>query len=208
MNTSFSKLQVHDSDAPWKTYLVVLEGNVEDKKPKMPTKRELQKAAGKSKRSALTRDGDASSAADASEDTGLAVVQPGATLPSEWAGHGAIALVSHGSLGGITVIHTEVPPGTQIQPMVTADSTVAISVDSSAIPVPFSIPFPSAAASTSLPEATLSVPESDGSDTPVLPTSSVLEAAASETILAPVSESEATLESDILPSDIQTVVLS
>eukprot|EP00064_Thunnus_orientalis_P011548 superscaffoldBa00001676_g11579 len=145
------------------------------------------------------------------------------TLPPDWTSHGAIALVSHGTLGGITVIHTEMPPGTQIQPIVTTDSTGAsvISLDGSAIPVPFSIPvsmaqpipLSSEASSTSLSVPTLSVPVSDGalasvSVTPIVSTSSVLEAGASQTILAPVSEMKGTSEADILQPNIQTVIVS
>lgn len=218
-------LQIHDSDAPWKTYLVVLEGNVEDKKPKSPSKGKTDKAGAGEKKSSARKSGAAASTAAGKTNTESIVVpaEP-VTLPSEWTGHGAIALVSHGALSGITVIHTEVPPGTQIQPIMTTDGTGAsvISLDGSAIPVPFSIPvsmahpipLSSEASSTCLSvPSVLSVPVSDGtltsvSEIPAVSASSVLEAAASQTILAPVSEAKATSEMDILPPNIQTVIVS
>ncbi|KAM9840149.1 uncharacterized protein gzf1 [Aulostomus maculatus] len=217
---------IHDSDAPWKTYLVVLEGNVEDKKAKSPTKGRGEK---EKKSKARKSDGGASAAAsadntDKTQTDPIMVPAEPVTLSSEWPGHGAIALVSHSTLGGITVIHTDVPPGTQIQPIVTTDSTGAsvISLDSSTLPVPFTIPVSMAhtlpltsdpASSVSLTETTLSVPVSDAalasvSETPIISTSSVLETAASQTILAPVSESQASCDTDILTPDIQTVVVS
>lgn len=240
---------IHDTDAPWKTYLVVLEGNVEDKKPKTPTKGKTDKASAGEKKSCGKKGGagaaeDATAAEDtaaaaAATDTGdsgaagaasspvktqaesIMVSTEPVTLPSEWAAHGAIALVSHSSLGGITVIHTEVPAGTQIQPLVTTDSTGAsvISLDGSAIPVPFSIPVSMAhpiplseASSITLSGSTLSLPVSDGtlasvSEIPTVSTSSVLEAAASQTILAPASETKATSETGILEPDILSVIV-
>ncbi|XP_051264577.1 GDNF-inducible zinc finger protein 1 [Dicentrarchus labrax] len=202
---------IHDSDAPWKTYLVVLEGNVEDKKPKTPTKEKTEKGAeekkGTTRKSGVSGTGTGTSTAGSPGKTHTdSIVVPGepVTLPSEWTTHGAIALVSHGTLGGITVIHTEVPPGTQIQPLVTTDATGAsvISLDGSSIPVPFSIPV-----SMSLSVPTLSVPVSDVSEIPTVSTSSVLETAASQTILAPVSETKAASETNTLQPDIQTVIV-
>uniref|UniRef100_A0A3Q3M9B5 GDNF-inducible zinc finger protein 1 n=1 Tax=Mastacembelus armatus TaxID=205130 RepID=A0A3Q3M9B5_9TELE len=173
---------IHDSHAPWKNYLVVLEGNVE--KPKSPTKGKTEKA-----------------------DT--------VTLPSEWTSHGPIALVSHSALGGITVIHTEVPPGSQIQPIVTTETTGTsiISLDGSAIPVPFSIPVSMAhPISSDAASSSLSVPSvlsvSDRTFASAVSTTSVLEAAASQTILAPVSEINATSETAILQPNIQTVIVA
>lgn len=225
-----SNIQIHDSDAPWKTYLVVLEGNVEDKKPQTPTKGKTEKAgAGDRKRTARKSIGgaaaDCTGAAGSSGKThtdSIMVPAEPVTLPSEWTTHGAIALVSHAAgLGGFTVIHTEVPPGTQIQPIVTTDGTGAsvISLDGSAIPVPFSVsmahplPLSSEASTISLSVPTVSVPVSVGtsvsvSEIPTISTSSVLEAAASQTILAPVAGSKATAEADILRSDIQSVIVS
>lgn len=225
---SSSNIQIHDSDAPWKTYLVVLEGNVEDKKPQTPTKGKTEKAgAGERKRTARKSIGgaaaDCTGAAGSSgkmhTDSIMVPAEP-VTLPSEWTTHGAIALVSHAAVGGFTVIHTEVPPGTQIQPIVTTDGTGAsvISLDGSAIPVPFSVsmahplPLSSEASTISLSVPTVSVPVSEGtsvsvSEIPTISTSSVLEAAASQTILAPVAGSKATSEADTLRSDIQSVIV-
>ncbi|KAM6905930.1 uncharacterized protein gzf1 isoform 1-T2 [Lycodopsis pacificus] len=215
---------IHDSDAPWKTYLVVLEGNMEDKKPKTPTKGKTEKAGGKERKSAARRSaaGTGAGTADGPDKThtdSFLVQSEPVTLPSEWTSQGAIALVSHGALGGITVYHTEMPPGTQIQPVVTTDSTGAsvISLDGSAIPVPFAIPVSLAhtiplcsdGSSTSLSLPTLSLPVSDGklasvSEIQIVSTSSVLEAAASQTILAPVAETKTAC---VLQPDIQTVIV-
>lgn len=189
----------------------------------------MDKAGAKEKKSTARKSGGAAPAAETgtaggpvktSADSFMVPSEP-VTLPSEWTSHGAIALVSHGALGGITVIHTDMPPGTQLQPIVTTDSTGAsvISLDGSAIPVPFSIPVSMAhtiplcseASSTSLSIPTLSVPVSGTlasvSEIPTVSTSSVLEAAASQTILAPVSEARDTSEVDISQPDIQTVVV-
>ncbi|XP_071334868.1 GDNF-inducible zinc finger protein 1 [Trachinotus anak] len=210
---------IHDADAPWKNYLVVLEGNVEDKKPKSPTKGKTEKAGAGEKRSSARK----TATGKTNNDSTVISAEP-VTLPAEWTSHGAIALVSHGALGGITVIHTEMPPGTQIQPIMTTDSTGAsvISLDGSTIPVPFSIPvsmahpapLSSEASSTSLSVPTvLSVPVSEGtiaavSEIQTVSTSSVLEAAVSQTILAPDSETKTPSEMDILTPNIQTVIVS
>ncbi|XP_056261617.1 GDNF-inducible zinc finger protein 1 [Seriola aureovittata] len=215
---------IHDSDAPWKNYLVVLEGNVEDKKPRSPTKGKTEKAgAGEKKSSARKSGGTAGAAGKTNNDSTVVSAEP-VTLPSEWTSHGTIALVSHGALGGITVIHTEVPPGTQIQPIMTTDSTGAsvISLDGSTIPVPFSIPvsmahptpLSSESSSTVLSvPSVLTVPVSEGtlasvSEIQTVSTSSVLEAAVSQTILAPVSDTKTTSEMDILHPNIQTVIVT
>ncbi|XP_034999926.2 GDNF-inducible zinc finger protein 1 [Hippoglossus stenolepis] len=228
----------HDADAPWKTYLVVLEGNVEDKKPKSTPKGKTKKAGAGEKTSpsrksgggAATGDtvstgaeGDAVAAADATcavdaaagKTTTDSIVVPAEpiTLPPDWTSHGTIALVSH---GGITVIHTEVPPGTHIQPIMTTDgtSTNLISLDGSAIPfaIPVSmahpIPLSSSTTSLSVPSV-LSLPVSDAtlasvSEIPAVSTSSVLEAAVSQTILSPVSETKINQSEP----DIQTVIVS
>ncbi|XP_029318754.1 GDNF-inducible zinc finger protein 1 [Cottoperca gobio] len=217
---------IHDSDAPWKTYLVVLEGNVEDKKPKSPSKGKTEKAAAREKKSTTRKSGAAAAAAAGSGTAGapgktytdscLMPSEP-VTLPSEWTSHGAIALVSHGTLGGITVIHTEIPHGTQIHPIVTTDSTGAsvISLDGSAIP--FSIPVSlthslsmCSEASTSLSTPTLSAPVSVNvlpSEIPTVSTSSVLEVAVSQTILAPVLDTKDTCKVDISQPDILTVII-
>ncbi|XP_039981834.1 GDNF-inducible zinc finger protein 1 [Xiphias gladius] len=224
---------IHDSDAPWKTYLVVLEGNVEDKKPKTSTKGKTEKAGTGEKKSSPRKSAAAACTAGTTGTTGAvgktntdSIVVPAepVAVPSEWTSHGTIALVSHSALGGITVIHTEVPPGAQIQPIMTTDSTGAsvISLDGSAIPVPFSIPatmahpisLSSDASSTSLSvPSVLSVPVSHGSlasvsEIQTVTTSSVLEAAASQTILASVSETKTTSEMDMIQPNIQTVIVA
>ncbi|KAK1889499.1 GDNF-inducible zinc finger protein 1 [Dissostichus eleginoides] len=208
---------IHDSTAPWKTYLVVLEGNVEDKKPKSPTKGKTEKAGAKEKRSTAKKNNVAAAASENTHTDSFEMSSEPVTLPPEWTGHGAIALVSHGALGGITVIHTEMPPGTQIQPIVTTDSTGAsvISIDGSGIP--FSIPVSIAhslpmysEASMSLSTSTVVSPVSDGpftSEIQTISTSSVLEAAVSQTILAPVLETKAMSQADISQPDLLTVVI-
>lgn len=195
---------------------------MEDKKPKSPTKGKTEKAAER-KSSAKKGAGAAGAAGKTNNDSTVAPAEPVA-ISSEWTSHGAIALVSHGALGGITVIHTEVPPGTQIQPIMTTDSTgtSVISLDGSSISVPFSIPVSMAhptplsseasSAALSVPSV-LSVPVSEAmlasvTEIPTVSTSSVLEAAVSQTILAPVSDTKTSSEMEILPPDIQTVVVS
>lgn len=191
---------------------------MEDKKPKTPPKGKTEKTGANKEKKITARKITAAAAAAVKTHTDTFMVpSEQVTLPPEWTSHGAIALVSHGTIGGITVIHTDMPPGTQIQPIVTTDSTGAsvISLDTSGLPGPFRIPMTmghplcSEASSTSLSINTLSVPVSDAtlasvSEIPTVSTSSVLEAAASQTILAPVSE---TKTSDILQPDIQTVVV-
>uniref|UniRef100_A0A3B4ET66 C2H2-type domain-containing protein n=1 Tax=Pundamilia nyererei TaxID=303518 RepID=A0A3B4ET66_9CICH len=219
---------IHDSDAPWKTYLVVLEGNVEEKKPRSPTKIKTEEAGpGEHKstprKSATTAAGDAPDAGGKTHTDSIVIPSEPVSVPAEWlTSHGAIALVSHSTIGGITVIHTDVTPGTQIQPIVATDNTgtSVISLDGSAIPVPFplpvsmahSVPLSSEAPSTSLSVPTLSVPVSEGflasvSQIPGVSTSSVLEAAASQTILAPVSDSKAASDTEPPDPNIQTVVI-
>uniref|UniRef100_UPI0037E99782 GDNF-inducible zinc finger protein 1 n=1 Tax=Semicossyphus pulcher TaxID=241346 RepID=UPI0037E99782 len=217
---------IHDADAPWKNYLVVLEGNVEEKKTKTSTKEKAEKAGAGEKKSLARKDsGAATSAAAASTadspgnihtDSIVLPTEP-VTFPSEWTAHGAITLVRHGA---ITVIHTEMTPGTQIQPIVTADSTGAsvISLDGSAISVPFSIPVSMAhtiplcseASASSLSAPSLMVPVSESAlasvtEIQTVPTSSVLEAAASQTILAP---EQKTCEMEVSHPDIQTVIIT
>lgn len=207
----------------------MLEGNVEDKKPKASPRGKADKTGAEEKRSTTRR---SSAAAASSTSTGAGksvspakvhaepIVTEPVTIPSDWAAHGAIALVSHGALGGITVIHTEVPSGAQIQPIVTTDATGAgvISLDSgTTIQVPFSIPVSVAGAipltseaSSSAISLVASAPDSaSASQIQTVATSSVLEAAASQTILAPAETEtkEAAPASDVLQTDIQTVVI-
>ncbi|XP_034018545.1 GDNF-inducible zinc finger protein 1 [Thalassophryne amazonica] len=206
---------IHDKDAPWKTYLVVLEGNVEDKKPKTPTKGK------KSKEDTIAeKSGDGSNdGANALKVDGIVAPAEPVAVPADWTSHGAITLLSHSTMGGgITLIQTEVAPGTQIQPIVTTDGTGTsiISLDGAAISVPFTlpvtvahpIPLSSEVSSTSLSiPVALSLPNSDdtlasASETQTVPTSSVLEAAASQTILAPASET------GTLKPNIRTVIIN
>lgn len=219
---------------------MVLEGNVEDKKAKVPIKGKEKVAEGREKNAASRKSPAAPTAASVQGgvpeasvvDDGMeaggssakahpdSILVPAGSvpLPPEWAAHGAITLVSHGSSGEITVIHTDMTPGTQIQPLVGMEDTETrvIALEASAIPLPFSIPISIAhpiplsteASTISLSVPTLSLPVSDVSsasisETPTVSTSSVLEAAASHTILAPVSESEM----EILHSDIQCVTV-
>uniref|UniRef100_A0A3P9PR14 GDNF inducible zinc finger protein 1 n=1 Tax=Poecilia reticulata TaxID=8081 RepID=A0A3P9PR14_POERE len=204
---------IHGSDVPWKTYLVVLEGNVEEKKPKSPTK---EKGGSEEKRSTASKSSSSPvptvhAVDDADKSSTEAVVVPTEplTLPADWARHGAITLVSHGGGGAIAVIHTEVPPGTQIQPI----GTSTITLDGSAIAMPFSIPvsvaqtLSSEAPSGSLSVPTLSVPVSETLLASDISTTSLLEAAAAQTVLAPSSESNTTSESDKLHPDIETVIV-
>lgn len=185
---------------------------MEKKIPKSSTKGKAEKARAGEKKSSAKKGcgGDGKTPTDST----VVPTEP-VTLPPEWTSHGAIALVSHAALGGITVIHTEVPPGTQIQPIVTSDSTgtSVISLDGSAIPVPFSVPVTIAhpvSLSSEAPSTSLSIPTlSDGllasvSGIPTISTSSVLEAAASQTIMAPDTKDT----SETLHPSIQTVVVS
>lgn len=209
-----SDMKIHDSEAPWKTYLVVLEGNVEDKKPLVSDKAATKEKKRKARKVTATPAAADLSPEDRSEKTpsdSIVVPTEPVTLPAEWT-TGAIAVVSHTAEGGITVIHTGMPAGTQIQPIMTTDSTGAsvISLDGSAIPVPFSVsmahPLPMSSEAS-----TVSLPVSDStaaaiSEIPTHTTPSILEAAASQTILAPDSESKDPCETDNLPSDIPAVV--
>ncbi|KAJ3583050.1 hypothetical protein NHX12_034518 [Muraenolepis orangiensis] len=194
----------HDTDSAWKNYLVVLRGNVETKKSKHSAKGETS-GVGENRDQNQAKACEAASSEGAKAQTppqaqAEAIVVPGqpVTLPADWATHGTIALVSHGPLGGITVIHTEMPPGTQLQPLVTTDATgnSIISLDGSTIAVPFSIPVSMAHAITPVSATTdhsFAAPVSEAADevsesSVVPPSVCVLEAAASQTILAPGSE--------------------
>lgn len=69
-----------------------------------------------------------------SQSNSIVVSAEPVALPADWAS-GAIAVVSHGAVGEIAVIHAD---GTQIQPMVTSDGAGVISLDASDIPIPYS----------------------------------------------------------------------
>ncbi|XP_059897457.1 GDNF-inducible zinc finger protein 1 isoform X1 [Gadus macrocephalus] len=197
----------HDTDAPWKNYLVVLQGNVESKKPRHSSKGGSS-GAGESQ-AKVEADGGGSEANGSEEAKAATEVQtqapaeaimvPGqpVTLPADWASHGTIALVSHSSMGGITVIHAEMPPGTQLQPSV-------ISLDGATIAVPFSLAHAITPMTTTVVTTTATATTSDSLDASMsepalaltelsegrvaLRTACVLEAAVSQTLLAPGSE--------------------
>ncbi|XP_024147055.1 GDNF-inducible zinc finger protein 1 [Oryzias melastigma] len=177
---------VHDTDSPWKTYLVQLEGNLEERKPRSFKGEKAEKGEKKStarKSPAAPSPAPASSSTSPASSTdkiqldSIVVPTEPVTLPSDWTSHGTIALVSHGDLEAITVIHTAVPPGMQLQqlqqlqPIVTTDGTGGslISLEGSGLPLPFSIPvsvkhpvsLTSAGPSGPLSVATLSGPVSE-----------------------------------------------
>ncbi|XP_004083434.1 GDNF-inducible zinc finger protein 1 [Oryzias latipes] len=174
---------VHDTDSPWKTYLVQLEGNLEERKPRSFKGEKAEKVEPGEKKSTPRKSpaapspapvaGSTSSASSADKMQLDSIVVPAepVTLPSDWTSHGTIALVSHGDLEGITVIHTAVPAGMQLQPIVTSDGTGGslISLEGSGIPLPFSIPvsvkhpvsLTSTAPSAPLSVATISGPVSE-----------------------------------------------
>lgn len=128
------EIKTHDKDTPWKNYLVVLEGNLEErvKKPKGSSGRK-EKAA------------DEHQAVEDQTDTKtqemVPVPEEPVTISGDWADPGTITVVSHGTLGNLTVIQTEVPPGTQLQPLVTADGASVISLESSTVGIPVALPF-------------------------------------------------------------------
>ncbi|CAB1343210.1 unnamed protein product [Coregonus sp. 'balchen'] len=187
----------HDQNTPWKNYLVVLKDNVEEKTKKP---RGLGRKV-KMETVVQEVEGDSGAGGRLQEGTILVPGEP-ITLSANWGDPGTIALVSHTTLGGFTVIQTEMPAGTQL-PIVTTDGTGAsvISLDGSTVSVPFTIPVSmssipvTSSSSGPLPVQTvsLSVPVtvSGAIFAPVsvsettLSTSSVLETAVSQTILAP-----------------------
>uniref|UniRef100_A0AAV2K8C9 C2H2-type domain-containing protein n=1 Tax=Knipowitschia caucasica TaxID=637954 RepID=A0AAV2K8C9_KNICA len=211
----------HSSDAPWTSFLVVLEGNIEDKR--LPSEQKNIAADNKSKKSPERRTED--------EDEGVKLqTQPETTessteasteatteattvaIPPDWASHGAIALVSHAALGGLTVIQTEIPAGTKLQEMVTSDSTGAhlLTLADSAVTAPFSLAstMGQSISATDIPTVSIAngaltiVSESQSVCTP-----SVLEVAASQTILASDTDGKANDEDILVPNaEIETVV--
>ncbi|XP_052442838.1 GDNF-inducible zinc finger protein 1 isoform X1 [Carassius gibelio] len=173
----------HDKQTPWKNYLVVLEGNVEDrvKKPKGSSQK-------KEKVSVTVSEAQAPESNAQKTQEVVAVSGEPVTISGDWAGPGTIALVSHTALGGLTVIQTEVPAGTQLQPLVTTDGTSVISLDASAVGMPVTVPFSIPISVTH----SISVSPSISSSVPITVASHV-----SDTILAPAttaatSEAEAT----------------
>ena len=219
---------------------MVLQGNVESKKPRQSSKGESSGAGGSQAKA--EGDAGAGSEAAASEEAKAqvqgqvqgqgqapaeAIMVPGqpVALPADWASHGTIALVSHGSMGGITVIHTEMPPGTQLQPIVTTDATgtSVISLDGATIQVPFSMahaitpvstvasaapaPTPPPTTTTAADALDVSMSEPAMALTELcegrvaLRTACVLEAAVSQTLLAPGPGSEVGPEGGAPPAE-------
>ncbi|XP_023655659.1 GDNF-inducible zinc finger protein 1 [Paramormyrops kingsleyae] len=132
----------HDKDIPWKNYLVVLKGNVESG----PKRIKQDGTEEKEDESELDGAGKGVKA-----ETTTTVQAESVTISGDWstAGHGAIALVSHPTLGGFTVIQTDVQ-ASQLQSAGGADPLP--------LPVTVSIPLP---VSLSVPiSAPLSVPVS------------------------------------------------
>ncbi|XP_061668088.1 GDNF-inducible zinc finger protein 1 isoform X2 [Syngnathoides biaculeatus] len=174
----------HDANAPWKNYLVVLEGNVEERKPKPQSK-----AGAPLEKKNIGKKGSQSNVTSGADDLAALVVPTGAgTLPpdpvappQEWAGPGAITLVSHGHLSGIAVIHAEMPPGTQV---VTSDGGNIIALDG-----PFVVPVEANSSETA---------DALPADPPLVP--SLLGEDVSQSILA--------TKADVAQLDIQTVVVS
>ncbi|TRY88476.1 hypothetical protein DNTS_005157 [Danionella cerebrum] len=134
IHTGTAFIGTHDKETPWKNYLVVLEGNVEERaeKPK-PSSKKKSKASSSTPKADLK---ESMKTGDVLEVSGEPV-----TISENWAASGTIALVSHTPLGGLTVIQTEVPAGTQLQPLVTTDGTNVISLEASSIGVPVTVPF-------------------------------------------------------------------
>ncbi|XP_007229765.3 GDNF-inducible zinc finger protein 1 [Astyanax mexicanus] len=151
----------HDKDTPWKNYLVVLEGNVEDRI-------KTQKGSSDKNKAEEINEEEHNQEEKQSEDQTQEIVtvsEEPVTISGDWAGPGTIALVSHGALGSLAVIQTEVPAGTQLQPIVAADGASVISLDSSTVGIPVTVPFSipisvahSISESTAL---TVAVPQSD-----------------------------------------------
>lgn len=184
-------MQTHDKQTPWKNYLVVLEGNVEDraKKPKGSSQK-------KDKASAAVSEAQAPESNAQKTQEVLAVSGEPVTISGDWAGPGTIALVSHTALGGLTVIQTEVPAGTQLQPLVTTDGTSVISLDASVVGMPVTVPFSIPISVTH----SIGVSPSISSSVPITVTSHV-----SDAILAPAtSEAEAT-ENGLAPAECVSV---
>lgn len=187
--------QTHDQNTPWKNYLVVLKDNME-KKTKKP--RSLGR---KVKIETVVREVERDSGVGGRLQEGTILV-PGdpITLSASWGDPGTIALVSHTTLGGFTVIQTEMPAGTHL-PIVTTDGAGVIGLDGSTVSVPFSVSSipvsPSSSGPLPVQTVSLSVPVTVSgamfapvsvSETSTILTPSVLETSVSQTILAPDSE--------------------
>nr|XP_055041802.1 GDNF-inducible zinc finger protein 1 [Misgurnus anguillicaudatus] len=176
----------HDKQTPWKNYLVVLKGNVEDrvKKVKGSQKREKTPTVAPEPQS------DAGKPQEVVTVSGEPV-----TISGDWTGSGTgtIALVSHPSLGGLTVIQTDVPTGTQLQPIVTVDGSGIISLDGSAVSGSFNIPISVAHSITVSPSMSTSVHGSEVILTPAVSTTTEA-VETTESALAAVSVSDECIE--------------
>lgn len=180
----FVNLKTHDKDTPWKNYLVVLEGNLEErvKKSKGSPVRKEKAAVNSDEHQAV---GDQN---DTKAQETVCVPEEPVTISGDWADPGTITVVSHGTLGNLTVIQTEVPHGTQLQPIVTADGASVISLESSTVGIPVALPFsiPISVSASLTGTVTLSEP-APVSDAILAPAASVAPVATvTEGILSPV----------------------
>ncbi|XP_077597147.1 uncharacterized protein gzf1 [Stigmatopora nigra] len=160
----------HDANAPWKNYLVVLQDNVEEKKSK-----EERRVAAQERKRATQKARKRNIAT-----TVLGLETREVTLPPDWAGPG-ITLVGHGDTGGFTLVHSGNPPSVRTE----TDDSGVVTLDGQ-----FAIP---GEAEPSESTHLLTV-----DDPPAV--SSLLEQAASQTILAP--------DGGTAQPDILTVVVS
>ncbi|XP_028858825.1 GDNF-inducible zinc finger protein 1 [Denticeps clupeoides] len=138
---------IHDKNTPWKNYLAILKDNVED-----PSKRTKNTALKKEKSTDKTINNNLNQSQGPriegqAQAAQVAVTAEPVTISGDWGSHGTIALVSH-NLGGFTVIQTEVPAGTQLQPIIAADG--------SPVTMPFHIPLSSTPISISVPVSAVS----------------------------------------------------
>ncbi|CAB1340031.1 unnamed protein product [Coregonus sp. 'balchen'] len=196
--------QTHDQNTPWKNYLVVLKDNMEvkTKKPRCPGRKVKVE-------NVVVGEVEGESGAGGRLQEGAMLV-PGEpiTLSANWGDPGTITLVSHTTLGGFTVIQTEIPAGTHL-PIANTDGAGVISLDGSTVSVPFSVSSIPVMVSHSIPVSSsssgplpiqtvslscLSVPGAmfapvSVTETSTISTPPVLETAVSQTILA--SDSEA-----------------
>ncbi|XP_041716190.1 GDNF-inducible zinc finger protein 1 [Coregonus clupeaformis] len=194
----------HDQNTPWKNYLVVLKDNMEvkTKKPRCPGRKVKVE-------NVVVGEVEGESGAGGRLQEGAMLV-PGEpiTLSANWGDPGTITLVSHTTLGGFTVIQTEIPAGTHL-PIANTDGAGVISLDGSTVSVPFSVSSIPVMVSHSIPVSSsssgplpiqtvslscLSVPGAmfapvSVTETSTISTPPVLETAVSQTILA--SDSEA-----------------
>ncbi|KAG9344682.1 hypothetical protein JZ751_010368 [Albula glossodonta] len=198
----------HDKDTPWKNYLVILEGNMEGGRKRMKRgsgglKEKKEEAGPAGVESSEARGQEAQEGKEevvkevkqVEESVETMQVQP-VTLSGDWssAGHGAITLVSHTTLGGFTVIKTELPTA-QLQPIVGGDQggvagTQVISLETPGVAVPLQVPV-SVSAPFSVPVSiALPVPISAADSAP-LPGPNTTPLPVSNSAQVPVSDSVA-----------------